>query len=50
MGQKSFLTKDRQLSGSAFCWVRLSRLYWDGFPRLDLGLVMEDRPTELLCT
>ena len=35
-------------SGSAFCWVDIG-LPEDGFP-LGLGLVMEDRPTELSCT
>ena len=33
--------KARHLGGSAFCW--------DGFP-LGLGLVVEDKPTELSCS
>ena len=39
--------KARHLSGSAFCWVYLSR-QWDGLP-LGLGSVVKDGPTELSC-
>ena len=40
--------KARHLSGSAFCWIDigLSEQAVGGFP-LGLGLVVEDRPTEL---
>ena len=45
--------KARHLSGSAFCWVDihigLPEQAVGGFP-LGLGLVVEDKPTELSCT
>ena len=43
--------KARHLSGSAFCWIDIGLPEQEvgGFP-LGLGLVVEDRPTELSCT
>ena len=42
--------KARHLSGSAFCWIdiALPEQAAGVFP-LGLGLVVEDRPTELSC-
>ena len=45
--------KARHLSGSTFCWIDIGLLEQvaEGFPlHVGLGLVVEDRPTELSCT
>ena len=46
----TLVLKDRHLSGSAFCLIDigLSEQAVGGFP-LGLGLVVEDRPSELSC-
>ena len=45
--------KARHLSGSAFCWViglpEQAMRWMVGCP-LDLGLVVEDKPTEFSCS